>query len=142
MKAFEFGLQKLLDLKISQLEILKLDISKMILKINNLKKEIVDLGIELKNSQDKMEKQINEITEFQQWMNYVQSLYIKRNGMISELVKVEDNLEELKNNYVSLYKEKKALENLRSIQKSQYDLEQLRSDQKIIDEMSQKHNVS
>jgi flagellar export protein FliJ len=49
----------------------------------------------------------------------------------------------LKESYVSIYREKKAFENLKSIQKSQYDLEKLKEDQKIIDEIGmQKHTVS
>jgi flagellar FliJ protein len=142
MKAFEFTLQKLLDLKNSQLELLKLDISKTILKIDDLKKRISEMNLVIKNAQDKMEG-TSEISFFKSWMNYIQSLYAQRQSLLSNLLNSEKALDQLKESYVSIYREKKAFENLKSIQKSQYDLEKLKEDQKIIDEIGmQKHIVS
>jgi flagellar FliJ protein len=142
MKAFEFTLQKLLDLKNSQLELLKLDISKTILKIDDLKKRISEMNLVIKNAQDKMEG-TSEISFFKSWMNYIQSLYAQRQSLLSNLLNSEKALDQLKESYVSIYREKKAFENLKSIQKSQYDLEKLKEDQKIIDEIGmQKHTVS
>jgi|GEM_PF-5655095 len=142
MKAFEFTLQKLLDLKNSQLELLKLDISKTILKIDDLKKRISEMNLVIKNAQDKMEG-TSEISFFKSWMNYIQFLYAQRQSLLSNLLNSEKALDQLKESYVSIYREKKAFENLKSIQKSQYDLEKLKEDQKIIDEIGmQKHTVS
>lgn len=134
MNPFKFSLQKLLDLKKSQLDILKIDILKVSNEVSNLKAEISKIGNEIKISQNTMEEKMNAISEFRQWMNYVQSLYEKRKTLIMEVGKAEDKLMKLRNDYISLYREKKALENLKSLQKSQHDLEQLKESQNVIDE--------
>lgn len=142
MSKFVFSLQKLLDLKISQLDILKIDILKASNEVNNLKEEVSKIGNEIKSSQDIMEKRMNVISEFMQWMDYVQSLYEKRKNLIIEVGKAEDKLFKLRSDYIAIYREKKALENLKGIQKSQYDLEQLRESQNTIDELGVQRKIN
>ncbi len=138
MKAFYFSLQKLLDLKVSQTEILKIDILKISNKINALKKEITSLDTEIKSSQDAIEKGMNKVNDLKQWINYIQSLYVKRKNLTLEVAKTEDKLMELRKEYVKIYMEKKSLENLKKIKKSEHDLEELREMQNSIDEFAQR----
>ncbi|HEU23616.1 MAG: flagellar export protein FliJ [Mesoaciditoga sp.] len=138
VKAFYFSLQKLLDLKISQIEILKIEILKTSNTINDLKKEILSLDNEIKFSQDSMEKGMNTINDLKQWVNYIQSLYVKRKNLTLEVAKIEDKLAELKKEYVKIYMEKKSFENLKKIKKSEHDLEELKEMQNSIDEFAQR----
>lgn len=138
MKSFYFSLQKLLDLKDSQLELLKTEIVKTSGIVDTLKKEIVAIDKDIKTSQDTMERGINTVRELKQWINYIQSLYVKRKDLTLEVGRIEDKLMNLRNDYVKIYREKKSLENLKRIQKSQYDLKELREMQNSIDEFAQR----
>ncbi len=136
MKKFKFSLQKLLDIKNSSLELLKLEMSKLNGTIEGVKGEIENLEKEISMAQNKMDEGIEGVERILEWMRYVQSLYHLRKEKISELVKLEKRLDELRERYKTLYQERKALERLKELQKSSHDLEAQREEQKIMDDIA------
>ncbi len=136
MKKFKFSLQKLLDIKNSSLELLKLEISKLNSQIENLKDEIESLTNEISKAQKRMDEGLTGVKLILEWMNYIQSLYRERKEKVSELVSLEKRLDELRDKYTKLYHEQKALEKLKELQKNSHDLEVLRQEQKIMDDIA------
>jgi flagellar FliJ protein len=136
LKKFKFTLQKLLDIKNSSLELLKLEMSKLNSDIEGVKKEIENLTEEISKAQKRMDEGIIGVSLILDWMNYIQSLYHARKEKISELVKLEEQLDELRQRYTKLYQEQKALEKLKELQKNSHDLESLREEQKIMDDIA------
>lgn len=135
MRKFKFNLQRLLELKSSNLELLKIEIGKITVEINSLKSKIEKIVGEIGDVQKKLDSGMESIYTILKWMDYIRTLYGRRKEMVSDLSKLEDRLEEVRERYIEIFKEKKALENLKKIQKSQYDLEMLREEQKIIDDI-------
>ncbi len=144
MKKFKFSLHKLLDMKASNLEILKIEISKLNGEIAKIKEKIEAITEEISKSQKKMDKGVGSVRVLKEWMNYIHSMYLRRGKLSSQLFELEKHLDELKEKYVELYKEHKALENLRKIRENMHNLDMLREEQKVIDDLaiSRKNNVS
>ncbi len=136
MKKFKFSLHKLLEMKASNLEILKIEISKLNGEIEKIKSKIEATTKEISNSQKKMDSGIGSIRVLKEWMSYIQSLYLHRKGLLSQLVELEKKLDEIREKYTELYKEHKALVNLKELQKNVYNLDLLREDQKIMDDLA------
>ncbi|WP_051962679.1 flagellar export protein FliJ [Mesoaciditoga lauensis] len=136
MKKFKFSLQKLLDIKNSSIELLKLEMSKLNTQIERLKEEIENITEKISKAQKRMDEGLQGVKFILEWMNYIQSLYHERKEKISELVSLENQLDELRQRYTKLYHEQKALEKLKELQKNSHDLEATREEQKIMDDIA------
>ncbi len=136
MRKFEFSLQKLLDVKNSSIELLKIEILKTNKEVEKLRAEVESMTEEISRAQKKMDDETKSVHTLLEWMNYIQSLYTKRKGLVSKLSSMERHLDDLREEYAKLYKEHKALQNLRQLQKDAYDLDKLREEQKIIDDLA------
>ncbi len=136
MKKFKFSLQKLLDIKNSSIELLKLEMSKLNTQIERLKEEIENITEKISEAQKRMDEGLQGVKFILEWMNYIQSLYHERKEKISELVSLENQLDELRQRYTKLYHEQKALEKLKELQKNSHDLEATREEQKIMDDIA------
>ncbi len=136
MRKFEFSLQKLLDVKNSSIELLKIEILKANKEVEELRAKVEDMTEEISRAQKKMDGETKSVHTLLEWMNYIQSLYTKRKELVSKLSSMERHLDDLREEYAKLYKEHKALQNLRQLQKDAYDLDMLREEQKIIDDLA------
>jgi len=136
VRKFKFSLHKLLEMKASNLEILKIEISKLNGEVEKIRSKIESATEEISNSQEKMDNGIGNIRLLKEWMSYIQSLYLHRKELVSQLIELEKRLDEMREKYTEMYKEHKALENLKNLQKKVYNLNVLREEQKIIDDLA------
>ena len=136
MRKFKFSLQKLLDVKNSSIDLLKIEISKVNKEVEKLRIKAEGMTEEILVAQRKMDNEAKSVHVLLEWMNYMQSLYTKRKKLVSKLSSMEKHLDDLREEYAKLYKEHKALQNLRQLQKDAYDLDMLRKEQKIIDDLA------
>ncbi len=141
MRKFKFNLQRLFDIKNSSIELLKIKISKLNGEIEELRSKVEDMTEEISKAQKKMDSETKSVHLLLEWMNYIQSLYTKRKELVSKLSSMERHLDDLREEYARLYKEHKALQNLRQLQKDAYDLDMLREEQKIIDDLATMRGV-
>ncbi len=136
MKRFRFSLQKLLDIKNSSLELLKMEMSKLNKVIEEIKNEIENITEKISEAQERMDRGIRDIVFLREWMDYIQSLYRARKEKLAELVTLEKNLDELREKYAKVRQEQKALEKLKELRKMEHDLEFLREEQRVIDDIA------
>ena len=136
MRKFKFSLQKLLEVKNSSVDLLKIEISKVNKEVERLRLKVENMTKEISVAQKKIDSEAKSVHVLLEWMNYIQSLYTKRKELVSKLSSMEKHLDNLREEYAKLYKEHKALQNLRQLQKDAYDLEMLRKEQKIIDDIA------
>ncbi len=141
MRKFKFSLQKLLDVKSSSVELLKIEISKVNKEIEKLRTDVEEMTEEISKSQKKMDDETKGVHVILEWMNYIQSLYTNRKVLVSKLSSMEKHLDDLREKYAKLYREHKALQNLKQLQKDAYDLAMIREEQKIMDDLALERSV-
>jgi len=136
---FKFKLQKALEVKEREEDKIKKELSENleILKIEENKLESINIEIEnTMISYSEIKKGILNISLMNSFEIFLRKLKVDKEKQVNNLISLEEKIQEIKDKFLEIRKEKKIFEKLKEKTYEKYLVEEIKKEQKFIDELS------
>ena len=136
MKAFAFGLQKVLNLRQFHEDEAKIELGRAVGILTELESRLYSLGEERARAAAEQFSPQNNAAMIQQYMFYLLRLDYTKEQLLRETAMAELKVEEARDAFIEASRERKVLDNLKEKRRKEYHKEMLLEETKVLDDVS------
>ena len=136
MKAFAFGLQKVLNLRKFHEDETKIELARAIGVLSELESRLYTLGQERARAASEQFSPQNNAAMIQQYMFYLLRLDYNKEQLLKETAMAELKVEEARDAFVEASRDRKVLDKLKDKRQKEYHKEMLTEETKTLDDIS------